>query len=62
MIDLDLEKFFDRTGVSFFGSSLGMAVLAMIAAFVVISLIHAVARRNVIRREWLNSFWPKREL
>ena len=29
------------TGVSFFGSSLAMAVLAMIAAFVVISLIHA---------------------
>src|SRR5882762_7340752 len=29
------------TGVSFFGSGLGMAVLAMIAAFVVISLIHA---------------------
>ena len=21
-----------------------------------------VARRNVIRREWLDSFWPKREL
>ena len=29
------------TGASFFGSGLGMAVLAMIAAFVVISLIHA---------------------
>src|SRR3989442_12934328 len=29
------------TGVSFLGSGLGMAVLAMIAAFVVISLIHA---------------------
>jgi CBS-domain-containing membrane protein len=29
------------TGISFFGSGLGMAVLAMIAAFVVISLIHA---------------------
>ncbi len=29
------------TGVSLFGSGLGMAVLAMIAAFVVISLIHA---------------------
>jgi HPP family len=29
------------TGVSFFGSGLGMAVLAMIAAFVFISLIHA---------------------
>jgi CBS-domain-containing membrane protein len=29
------------TGVSFFGSGFGMAVLAMIAAFVVISLIHA---------------------
>jgi CBS-domain-containing membrane protein len=29
------------TGVIFFGSGLGMAVLAMIAAFVVISLIHA---------------------
>ena len=28
-------------GVSFFGSGLGTAVLAMIAAFVVISLIHA---------------------
>src|SRR5215475_15612660 len=25
-------------------------------------IILAVARRNVIRREWLNSFWPKREL
>ena len=29
------------TGASFFGSGLGMAVLAMIAAFVGISLIHA---------------------
>jgi hypothetical protein len=29
------------TGISFFGSGLGTAVLAMIAAFVVISLIHA---------------------
>src|ERR1700741_3997120 len=29
------------TGISFFGSGLGIAVLAMIAAFVVISLIHA---------------------
>ena len=29
------------TGASFFGSCLGVAVLAMIAAFVVISLIHA---------------------
>src|SRR5258708_13768715 len=29
------------TGISFFGSGLGMAVLAMIAACVVISLIHA---------------------
>jgi len=29
------------TGISFFGSDLGMAVLAMIAAFIVISLIHA---------------------
>jgi hypothetical protein len=29
------------TGVSFFGSGLGMTVLAMIAAFVFISLIHA---------------------
>ena len=29
------------TGISFLGSGLGMAVLAMIAAFVVISLIHA---------------------
>jgi len=29
------------TGVSFLGSGLGMAVLAMIAAFIVISLIHA---------------------
>src|SRR6201998_4660553 len=29
------------TGASFFGSGLGMAVLAMIAAFVLISLIHA---------------------
>ena len=29
------------TGISLFGSGLGMAVLAMIAAFVVISLIHA---------------------
>jgi CBS-domain-containing membrane protein len=29
------------TGISFLGSGLGIAVLAMIAAFVVISLIHA---------------------
>jgi CBS domain-containing membrane protein len=29
------------TGISLFGSSVGMAVLAMIAAFLVISLIHA---------------------
>ena len=29
------------TGVSLFGSGLGMAVLAMIASFVLISLIHA---------------------
>jgi len=29
------------TGISFFGSGIGMAVLAMIAAFVLISLIHA---------------------
>ena len=29
------------TGMSFLGSSLGMSVLAMIASFVVISLIHA---------------------
>src|SRR5258708_25740465 len=29
------------TGISFLGSGLGMAVLAMIAAFIVISLIHA---------------------
>ena len=29
------------TGISFFGSGLGVAVLAMIVAFVVISLIHA---------------------
>jgi len=29
------------TGISVFGSGLGMAVLAMIAAFIVISLIHA---------------------
>ena len=29
------------TGISFFGSGLGIAVLAMIAAFVVVSLIHA---------------------
>src|SRR5215472_17251499 len=29
------------TAISFFGSGVGMAVLAMIAAFVVISLIHA---------------------
>jgi hypothetical protein len=29
------------TGISFFGSGLGIAVLVMIAAFVVVSLIHA---------------------
>jgi HPP family len=32
------------TGASFFGSGLGVAVLAMIAAFVLISLIHAYHR------------------
>jgi hypothetical protein len=25
------------------------------------TLLNPVARRNVIRREWLDSFWPKRE-
>jgi len=29
------------TGISFFGTGIGMALLAMIAAFIVISLIHA---------------------
>jgi HPP family len=35
------------TGVSFLGSDLGMAVLAMIAAFLVISLIHPYRRPGV---------------